>query len=222
MIRPGTTRIMIRTDARKARPAPFAHFPDRDEPALLPAVHATTAWRNSSDSVGGWYANETMSVLSRTAATTAARSPSRSTRSRAPGRRGRAARASRPRCGSRPCSYGRIAGRGYISWCDSCAPPPHHAEVQLDQPEHHTHGVVFPAPLGPRTPASQPAGGPGGERASVEGRQRTEPLGRPIEVKHCFPLCSDDGSPGVAATRAQCPCTRCRGNRVRRSVSAGG
>ena len=37
-----------------AGPAPLAHLPPRDEPGLPHAVHAATAWRNSSDSVGGW------------------------------------------------------------------------------------------------------------------------------------------------------------------------
>ena len=37
-----------------AGPAPLAHLPPRHQPALPHAVHAATAWRNSSDSVGGW------------------------------------------------------------------------------------------------------------------------------------------------------------------------
>ena len=36
------------------RTAPLAHLSDRDEPGLARAVHASTAWRNSSDNVGGW------------------------------------------------------------------------------------------------------------------------------------------------------------------------
>jgi hypothetical protein len=36
------------------RPAPFAHLASGNQPALPHAVHAATAWRNSSDSVGGW------------------------------------------------------------------------------------------------------------------------------------------------------------------------
>ena len=48
--------------AEGAGPAALAHLSGRDEPALADAVHAATAWRNSSDSVGGWYANETTSV----------------------------------------------------------------------------------------------------------------------------------------------------------------
>jgi hypothetical protein len=37
-----------------AGPAPLAHLPPRHQPGLPHAVHAATAWRNSSDSVGGW------------------------------------------------------------------------------------------------------------------------------------------------------------------------
>ena len=37
-----------------AGPAPLAHLPPRHQPALPHAVHAATAWRNSSNSVGGW------------------------------------------------------------------------------------------------------------------------------------------------------------------------
>ena len=37
-----------------ARAAAFAQLAFGDEPALPDAVHAATAWRNSSESVGGW------------------------------------------------------------------------------------------------------------------------------------------------------------------------
>src|SRR5262249_11465366 len=65
------------------RPAPFAYLAAGYQPALPHAVHAATAWRNSSDSVGGWEANEMMSARSRAALTTVARSLSQPTGSRA-------------------------------------------------------------------------------------------------------------------------------------------
>ena len=37
-----------------AGPAPLAHLPPGHQPGLPHVIHAATAWRNSSDSVGGW------------------------------------------------------------------------------------------------------------------------------------------------------------------------
>ncbi len=41
-------------EEKGAGPAALADLPGRDQPALAHAVHAATASRNSSDSVGGW------------------------------------------------------------------------------------------------------------------------------------------------------------------------
>ena len=49
--------------------AAFPQLAFGDEPSLPKAVHAATAWRNSSDSVGGWYWKlSTTAVLSTCAA----------------------------------------------------------------------------------------------------------------------------------------------------------
>ena len=40
--------------AEASRAAALAQLPEGDQPSLPQAVHAATAWRNSSDSVGGW------------------------------------------------------------------------------------------------------------------------------------------------------------------------
>jgi hypothetical protein len=57
-----------------ARTAALADLAGCDEPDLARAVHAATASRNSSESVGGSYANDTRSVLRCAAASIAARS----------------------------------------------------------------------------------------------------------------------------------------------------
>ena len=49
-----TSSISSDADPEALGPGPLAQLAAGDEPALVRGVHAATAWRNSSDSVGGW------------------------------------------------------------------------------------------------------------------------------------------------------------------------
>ncbi len=64
---------------------------------------------------------------------------------------------------------------------DRCAPPPHRAGVQLDEPEHRPHGCRLSRPVGTEEPRQPPRAG--GERAPVERRHDTEALGRRVELE---------------------------------------
>ena len=81
---------------------------------------------------------------------------------------------------------GHVAEPHPLSGPDAGAPPRHRAGIQLDQAEHHTHGGGLARAVGSEE-AGEPSG-TGGERAAVERRQRTEPLGGPVELEHHSPL----------------------------------
>ena len=78
-----------------------------------------------------------------------------------------------------------VAEARTVDRCDARALPPHDAGVELDETEHRAHGRRLARAVRAEE-AGEPAR-PRGKRAPVKRRQRTEPLGRLMELEHDSP-----------------------------------